>query len=77
MTYCSRPNHRENKINPHLTVQFLSVNNCILFSFCSAKRVMESKRRKEGIAGSSTREMTAVKPTNVVGTANDALQIEA
>ena len=38
---------------------------------------MESKRRKEGIAGSSTREMTAVKPTNVVGTANDALQIEA
>ena len=38
---------------------------------------MESKRRKEGIAGSSTREMTAVKPTTVVGTANDALQIEA
>ena len=38
---------------------------------------MESKRRKKGIAGSSTREMTAVKPTNVLGTANDALQIEA
>lgn len=37
---------------------------------------MESKRRREDIAGSSTREMAAVKPTNVAGTANDALQIE-
>ena len=74
-TYCSRQNGRKNKIN-HLTVQSLSVNNCILFSFCSAKRAMESKRRREDIAGSSTREMAAVKPTDVVGTANDALQIE-
>ncbi|XP_073244670.1 uncharacterized protein [Porites lutea] len=60
-----------------IVIGLIALNILILVAGVFAKRVMESKRRGEGIAGSSTREMTAVKPTNVVGTANDALQIEA